>query len=114
MSSAATQAKLKHRGRMQSGKPPVQRPALLRLLARLACSDPGIEIIADNRAALAAKYRLDDSNPWAQRCMLNKLCTYEQAVAAGVPTPRFWRAASLEDIERVRDQLSYPLIVKPL
>ena len=46
--------------------------------------------------------------------MLDKLATYQAAVAAGVPTPRFWVASSREQILGYKDQLVYPLIVKPL
>jgi D-aspartate ligase len=79
----------------------------------LACSDEGIQVIAENREALAERYALDESNPDAQRMMLNKLATYQAAVEAGVPTPRFWLADSAEELAGVRDALVYPLIVKP-
>src|SRR5262245_23169583 len=45
--------------------------------------------------------------------MLDKLATYQVARAAGVPTPRFWQVQSLADAEALRDELVYPLIVKP-
>jgi predicted ATP-grasp superfamily ATP-dependent carboligase len=79
----------------------------------LACSDAGIELIAANRDALAERYLLDDSDPRAQLTMLNKLSTYRAAAAAGVPTPRFWVAESARDLEAVRAELVYPLVVKP-
>ncbi|MDB5300111.1 MAG: hypothetical protein JWO87_1774 [Phycisphaerales bacterium] len=80
----------------------------------MACSDEGIEVITDHRDALAQRFILDESNPVAQRMMLNKVETYQRAVEAGVPTPRFWLADSPEQLARVRDELVYPLIVKPL
>jgi predicted ATP-grasp superfamily ATP-dependent carboligase len=46
--------------------------------------------------------------------MLNKLSTYRAAVAAGVATPAFWVADSLEQVISHRDELVFPLIVKPL
>ncbi len=79
----------------------------------MACSDAGIEMIAAHRGALGEKYLLDESHPPAQLAMLNKLATYQAAVAAGVPTPRFWLADSPEELADVRDRLVYPLIVKP-
>jgi predicted ATP-grasp superfamily ATP-dependent carboligase len=85
----------------------------LRGAVLLSCSDPGIQLIARHRDELARRFVLDDSNPQAQLCMLNKLCTYRQAVAAGVPTPRFWVARTLEEVRGLRDQLVYPLLVKP-
>jgi len=45
--------------------------------------------------------------------MLDKLCTYRAAVAAGVPTPRFWAVASADDVAALGGELVYPLIVKP-
>jgi predicted ATP-grasp superfamily ATP-dependent carboligase len=86
----------------------------LRGAVLLTGSDEGIEIIAKNRPALCAKFRLDLSNPAAQLCMLNKLCTYQAARAAGVPTPKFWVANSRRELEQLRPELVFPLIVKPL
>src|SRR5581483_2169739 len=51
----------------------------------LTGSDGGIEVIARHRHRLLERFRLDESNPEAQLCMLNKLCTYETARIAGVP-----------------------------
>ena len=79
----------------------------------LASGDDELEIIARNREALAEKFLLDLSNPVAQLAMLDKLATYRAATQAGVPTPRYWEACSEQDIHDLRDELVYPLIVKP-
>jgi D-aspartate ligase len=79
----------------------------------LAGGDEELEIMAKHRATLAAKFRLDLSNPVAQLMMLDKLATYRAAKEAGVATPRFWPVRSEEDIHRLREELVYPLIVKP-
>jgi predicted ATP-grasp superfamily ATP-dependent carboligase len=79
----------------------------------LACCDQGIELLVRHRKALEERYLLDESTPHAQLCMLNKLSTYEQAVAAGVPTPKFWLVDSPKQLEDVRKELVFPLIVKP-
>jgi predicted ATP-grasp superfamily ATP-dependent carboligase len=79
----------------------------------LSCCDDSIELIAKHRDELSHRFKLDDSNRDAQLCMLNKLATYRAAVAAGVPTPRFWVADSREQLDGIRDELCYPLIVKP-
>jgi D-aspartate ligase len=79
----------------------------------LTCSDEGIEMIAAHRAQLAEKFLLDDSNPAAQLQMLNKLSTYQAAVEAGVPTPKFWIVDSPDQLQCIRDELVYPLVVKP-
>jgi predicted ATP-grasp superfamily ATP-dependent carboligase len=80
----------------------------------LAASDEAIELIAEHREELAAKFTLDVSNPAAQLCMLNKLSTYRAAVAAGVPTPKFWVAGTREEAENLKHELVFPLIAKPL
>jgi len=86
----------------------------LRGAVLLAASDAALELIAGHRQPLSDRFRLDLSNPAAQLCMLNKLCTYEAARQAGVPTPRFWVADDREQLERLKDELVFPLIVKPI
>ena len=85
----------------------------LRGAVLLAASDEGLELIMQHRDELGKKFLLDESNPVAQRAMLNKLTTYQAATAAGVPTPRYWVASGREEIDRLREELVYPLIVKP-
>ncbi len=85
----------------------------LRGAVLLTCCDEGIKLMAEHRQALLEKFRLDDSDPEAQLCMLNKLSTYQHAVAAGVPTPRFWLANSRPRILALREELVFPLLVKP-
>lgn len=80
----------------------------------LAASDEAIELIARHRQELSAKFTLDLSNPVGQLCMLNKLSTYRAAVLAGVPTPKFWVAGTREEAEKLRHELVFPLIAKPL
>jgi D-aspartate ligase len=80
----------------------------------LACSDAGIEVLLRHREELAEKFVLDISNPEAQRCALNKLSTYRRAAEAGIATPRFWEADSIETVVARRDEYVYPMMVKPL
>lgn len=80
----------------------------------LAGSDVGITVLARHRARLLERFRLDECEVDAQLGMLDKLLTYQRAVAAGVPTPRFWRVDGPDDLERHCDDYVYPLIVKPL
>jgi predicted ATP-grasp superfamily ATP-dependent carboligase len=86
----------------------------LRGAVLLACYDPALQLLARYRDQLQEKYRLDLCNPPAQLCMLDKLATYQAAVAAGVPTPRFWVAQNHRQVLGYRDELVYPLLVKPL
>jgi predicted ATP-grasp superfamily ATP-dependent carboligase len=86
----------------------------LRGAVLLAACDAGIELIARHRDELAGKFVLDESNPPAQLDMLDKLATYRQARAAGVPTPRFWVAESPRHLLDLEADLVFPLAVKPL
>ncbi len=79
----------------------------------LACADAGIRVLAKHRVALIERFRLDASEPRAQLDMLDKLTTYQHAAAAGVCTPKFWAVGSRGQLMNVRDDLVYPLIVKP-
>jgi len=79
----------------------------------LACDDPAIELIAKNRAALAARFLLDESNPDVQLLMLDKYATYKLADESSVPTPKHWVAKSVADVQRLENELVYPLLVKP-
>lgn len=79
----------------------------------LACSDAGIQVLLRHREALLRLYRLDLCNPTAQAMMLDKLETYRCAAAAGVATPRFWAVHSADEIAALRDELVFPLLVKP-
>jgi len=79
----------------------------------LSCSDAGIRVIAHHRQALLARFRLDESDPRSQIQMLDKVTTYQQAVAAGIDTPQFWMIQSRDQVLALQDQLVFPLIIKP-
>ncbi len=85
----------------------------LRGAVLLACSDAGIELLIDHREQLAGRFTLDISNPNAQRTLLGKLTMYRMAREAGVPTPQFWTAESLEQVTERKGEYLYPLLVKP-
>ena len=86
----------------------------LRGAVLLTGSDDGIELIAKHREKLQEKFILDASNKAAQLCMLNKRCTYQQAAVASVPTPKFWLAKTWEEILDLKEDLVFPLSVKPV
>jgi D-aspartate ligase len=85
----------------------------LRGAVLLAASDQGIDVLARHRAALAERFRLDESNPEAQLAMLDKLATYRIAKAAGIPTPRF-QVVSGPSVPDLDPETALPLLVKPL
>ncbi len=80
----------------------------------LACSDDGVQLLLEHHDELAKRFVLDLCEPAAQWCFLSKLCTYEAAREAGVPTPLYWRADTPEDVAAHRDEYVYPLLLKPL
>jgi predicted ATP-grasp superfamily ATP-dependent carboligase len=80
----------------------------------LACSDNALEVLIKNRDNLSRKFVLDIMNEKAQLCMLNKLCTYEAARNAGIPTPKFWRVEKLEQVLMYEKEYVFPLILKPI
>jgi D-aspartate ligase len=79
----------------------------------LAGGDQELEIISTHRETLKKKFRLDLSNPVAQQMMLNKLATYKAAKEIRVPTPQFWEIETEQDLHQLRNEFTYPLIVKP-
>src|SRR5690606_1750020 len=79
----------------------------------LGCSDAALEVLATHRDALRQRYHLDLAVPEAQKLLLDKQRTYERARAAGVNTPKWWSVQSRQEIEAIRHELVYPLIVKP-
>lgn len=85
----------------------------LRGAVLLSCGDAGLQILIRHREALLARYRLDLSAPAAQQSMLDKLTTYKNARAAGIPVPLFWEVESRAQVIPLRDELVYPLLVKP-
>lgn len=80
----------------------------------IPASDDALELLIEHHARLKRKFRLDLFVPEAQALMLNKLRTYQAAARGGVPTPKFWLVDSKASVMNLRDQLVFPLLVKPL
>lgn len=85
----------------------------LRGAVLIAAGDDALEVVAAKQAEIGRRFRLDLCHPPAQRCLLDKLATYEAARRAGVATPKFWSVESRADVDALRPELVYPLIVKP-
>ncbi len=79
-----------------------------------ACNDEAVGFIAQHRAELAVNYTLDCSVPELQLAMLDKLETLTLARTVNVPAPRFWQVENADELDRIKSELSFPLIVKPL
>jgi predicted ATP-grasp superfamily ATP-dependent carboligase len=79
-----------------------------------ACNDEAVEFLADHQADLQQHYLLDAAEPHLLRAMLDKSRTLEMARAVGVPTPAFWKIRSVADLDHVRDEVTFPVMVKPI
>jgi predicted ATP-grasp superfamily ATP-dependent carboligase len=79
-----------------------------------ACNDFALEFLADSRDDLLAHYLLVDSEPRLQRALLDKRETLALARKANVPTPNSWRIRDARDVEGIRDEIRFPVMVKPI
>jgi predicted ATP-grasp superfamily ATP-dependent carboligase len=80
----------------------------------IALCDESISFVCQHRDALAAHYILEDFAPALRLEMLDKKKTLERARAAGVPAPNFWAVHTIEDLEAIRDDVIFPVLVKPI
>ena len=76
--------------------------------------DESLAFIENNHAALAELYILEEFDPAQRRIMLDKQATLSAARAVNVPTPSFWTIETDDDVEKIRDEISFPVMVKPL
>lgn len=86
----------------------------LRGAVLLACSDEAIEMIIAHRPRLAEKFVIEDGDGEMRLSMLDKLRTYDKSAEAGIPTPKHWRIWSVSDLDALKSELIFPLIIKPL
>jgi len=80
----------------------------------IPASDDALELLIEHHAKLKRKFRLDLFVPDAQAAMLNKLKTYQAAQRVGVETPKFWLVDTISSVQKLKDELIFPLLVKPL
>ncbi len=76
--------------------------------------DDSITFVCQNKDWLEERYILEDFDPELRLAMLDKKETLEIARAAGVPTPNFWTVNSVEDLDAIRDEITFPVMVKPI
>jgi argininosuccinate lyase len=92
---------------------------LCKSIEKLECKAPvaGIlsssEYFAATAAALAAEYRLPGPDPDALQACRNKWKQRRILRAAGLSTPKFERAASLEETREILKHILLPAIIKP-
>jgi len=76
--------------------------------------DESLEFVEANHDALKARYVVEDFVPELRRAMLDKQETLALARQVGVPTPNFWPIRSDSDVLAIRDEIRFPVMVKPL
>jgi predicted ATP-grasp superfamily ATP-dependent carboligase len=77
-------------------------------------SDIAIEFVAENKQALAEKYLVDDHVPEIHLAMLDKQKTLELGAKAGCDTPAYHNIDAIEDVEKIKDEVLYPIMLKPI
>jgi D-aspartate ligase len=88
-------------------------PKLSGCVIMVGC-DESLEFVETHEAALREHYVVEEFLPDLRRAMLDKLDTLTLARQAGVPTPNFWAVDTAEDVQAIRDELRFPVMVKPL
>jgi D-aspartate ligase len=79
----------------------------------IPCCDQGLEVVARHRRELEDKYRVIEANDKVLLSMLDKQRTLELAHSVGMAAPRMWSVNSLENLARIRNEITYPCAVKP-
>jgi len=80
----------------------------------IPCCDDSIAFIARNTEKLSQNYLLDDAGPEQRLDMLDKQRTLELAARVGTPAPKFWHIEADTDLETIRGEIEFPVMVKPL
>lgn len=88
-------------------------PQLAGAVILVGC-DESLEFVEANEAALRRRYVVEEFRPELRRAMLDKFATLTLARQAGVPVPNSWAVETPADVLAVRDQLRFPVMVKPL
>jgi predicted ATP-grasp superfamily ATP-dependent carboligase len=78
------------------------------------CTDEALEFIGQHREELQRRYIIENTVPALQRDALDKKRTLELARSVGVPAPGFWSIEKVEDLDAIRDQVRFPVMVKPI
>ncbi|MHA6781044.1 carboxylate--amine ligase [Pseudonocardia saturnea] len=78
----------------------------------LSGSDAATTYLAEHRAAVPAALRSFESTDGAHLGLMDKRRLYELAAEAGVRTPWMHHVSKREELDALRDALTYPCIVK--
>lgn len=76
--------------------------------------DESLAFVEAHRDALAEHYLLEEFVPELRRIMLDKQATLKLAREVDVPAPKYWEITSSLDVQNIRDEITFPVMVKPL
>jgi len=85
----------------------------LRGAVLLTCSDTAIDLLIRRQETLRERFVIEEADATLRQSLLDKLTTYRLADAAGVPTPQWRTLGSLAELESVKSELRFPVILKP-
>jgi D-aspartate ligase len=77
-------------------------------------SDVAINFIARNRPKLETRFLIVHNTAKMQLALLDKRETLKLAKSAGVATPNFWDVENEDDLDRIRQSIVFPVMVKPI
>lgn len=80
----------------------------------LAGSDVAIDLVARNSAKLSLKFLLEEGDPETRLCLIDKHCTYQKALQAGLPTVGYERVETSSQLHSIAHRFRFPVILKPI
>lgn len=80
----------------------------------MPCNDDAVEFVAKYRDQLKDAYLLDDADHDLQLAMLDKEKTIELGKSVGCDIPEYWHVQALQDVEKIKDHVNYPAMLKPI
>ncbi|WP_369026007.1 hypothetical protein [Qipengyuania sp. RANM35] len=88
-------------------------PELQGAIILVGC-DESLTFVENYEDELRQRYVVEEFVTDLRHAMLDKYETLVRAREAGIPTPAFWEIHSAEDVYKLRDELRFPVMVKPL
>ncbi len=79
----------------------------------IALSDPAMHFVVHHHDDLQARFAPATLDPGVMEAVLDKQRTVELAERHGIPAPRLWQVDDRSDIDRVLDEVVYPVVAKP-
>ena len=89
----------------------VQLPHCATLL--FPTNDEAVEILTEHYSDYQSKFAIGIPTPEVVNLFNNKRNAYQFATANGIPAPACWYPNTMEDVEQLSRNLSYPVVVKP-